>query len=259
LNLIGSGSGQSGVNLVQQSHQQQQPQLQQQQSQQKKEKQRPETWNKIEQQIFFNALRQNGKNFESITQYFNARQKRFKPSDESSSSGATSSQRSKEQIRHFFYRTWHKINKYIKIISNEASDAPTDDNTSSNSDTCVIDISSMNCSLRDIQVKCLIGYNTLMNKSHRKLINLIESSFFDRFHDFSDYLSIFSFNKGWNKKTAAKLVELIKHGWTTVREKGKIARLRMPICKISSKTAASIKLKIYSYHLINLFFFLKFN
>ncbi len=43
----------------------------------KKEKQRPETWNKADQQIFFNALRQNGKNFESITQYFNARQKRF--------------------------------------------------------------------------------------------------------------------------------------------------------------------------------------
>ena len=42
----------------------------------KKEKQRPETWNKIEQQIFFNALRQNGKNFESITQHFNARQKK---------------------------------------------------------------------------------------------------------------------------------------------------------------------------------------
>jgi hypothetical protein len=96
----------------------------------KKEKQRPETWNKIEQQIFFNALRQvcllelhfelsilqerqilkNGKNFEAITQYFNARQKRYK---------IDSAQRSKEQIRHFYYRTWHKIIKYISIPEGE--------------------------------------------------------------------------------------------------------------------------------------------
>ena len=38
----------------------------------------------------------------------------------------------------------------------------------------------------------------------------------------------------WNKKSAIKLVELINHGWTTIREKGKITRLRMPICKVSS-------------------------
>ena len=69
--------------------------------------------------------------------------------------------------------------------------------------------SNNSCSLRDIQVKCLIAYNALMNKSHR-----------------------------WNKKSALKLVELINHGWTTVREKGKITRLRLPICKVSSKTVA---------------------
>ena len=34
------------------------PQIGQQQPNPKKEKQRPETWNKLEQQIFFNALRQ---------------------------------------------------------------------------------------------------------------------------------------------------------------------------------------------------------
>ncbi len=45
--------------------------------------------------------------------------------------------------------------------------------------------------------------------------------------------------QGWNKKTSIKLVELINHGWTTVREKGKITRLRMPICKVSSKTVTS--------------------
>lgn len=156
---------------------------------QKKEKQRPETWNKNEQQIFFNALRQNGKNFESITQYFNARQKRYKIDD-----GATV-QRSKEQIRHFYYRTWHKIIKYISLPALKDGSASSENNQSS--------------WLRDIQVNCLIAFNALMNKLHR-----------------------------WNKKSAVKLVELVNHGWTTVREKGKITRLRMPICKVSSKTIA---------------------
>jgi hypothetical protein len=75
--------------------------------------------------------------------------------------------------------------------------------SSTTSTTIVLDDQ---CSLRDTQVKCLIAFNALMNKSQR-----------------------------WNKKTAIKLVELINHGWTTVREKGKITRLRMPICKLSSK------------------------
>jgi hypothetical protein len=34
---------------------------------------------------------------------------------------------------------------------------------------------------------------------------------------------------------------LVNHGWTTVREKGKINRLRMPICKVSSKTLGDEK------------------
>jgi len=142
----------------------------------KKEKQRPETWNKIEQQIFFNALRQNGKNFEAITQYFNTRQKRYK---------IDAGQRSKEQIRHFFYRTWHKVSKYISLPKVDES-------------------------IHDIQVNCVIAFNALMNKSHR-----------------------------WNKKSALKLVELINHGWTTVRKKGKITRLRMPICKPSKNSVTT--------------------
>ena len=46
---------------------------------------------------------------------------------------------------------------------------------------------------------------------------------------------------GWNKKTAVKLVELVNQGCTTVREKGKLARLRMPICKVSSKSIQNSK------------------
>jgi hypothetical protein len=173
----------------------------------KKEKQKPETWNKIEQQIFFNALGQTGKNFESLTQYFNARQKRYKL-DTNSDGALPCTQRSKEQIRHFYYRTWHKVAKYVTIPlikENAATSDATTTNQQTNSIASNYTIIIDNLPLRDIQVKCLIAYNTLMNKSHR-----------------------------WNKKTALKLVELVNHGWTTVREKGKINRLRMPICKLSS-------------------------
>ena len=34
--------------------------------------------------------------------------------------------------------------------------------------------------------------------------------------------------KGWNKKSASKVVELINHGWTTVRDKGKLSFLPPP-------------------------------
>jgi hypothetical protein len=184
---------------------------------QKKEKQRPETWNKMEQQIFFNALRQNGKNFESITQYFNARQKRFTKSDTDPTTNTNGVQRSREQIRHFYYRTLHKITKYVSIpMSKDAANA----NTSATASAAAVASSSStnilttNNSLRDTQVRCLIAYHTLMNKSLR-----------------------------WNKKTAIKLVELIDHGKVKIVEKGKITRLRMPICKVSSKTISKDELE----------------
>jgi hypothetical protein len=44
---------------------------------------------------------------------------------------------------------------------------------------------------------------------------------------------------GWNKKTSIKVVELVQHGYTTVREKGKITRIKMPTCKVSSKSTTN--------------------
>lgn len=131
---------------------------------------------------------------------------------EDGGTGASGVQRSKEQIRHFYYRTWHKIIKYIEIPKSTDTETLASMASSANSSYC---INVPNCSLRDIQVKCLIAFNTLMN------------------------------NKSycWNKKTALKLVELVNQGCTTVREKGKLTRLRMPICKVSSKTIQNSKHK----------------
>ena len=76
-------------------------------------------------------------------------------------------QRSKEQIRHFYYRTWHKIIKYVSIAMLKeslggGSGGANDDDAGGNGNE------SSSFSLRDTQVKCLIAYNALMNKSQRK-------------------------------------------------------------------------------------------
>ena len=116
----------------------------------------------------YKLLIKNGKNFESITQYFNARQKRFKLDE-----GVVGAQRSKEQIRHFYYRTWHKIAKYISLPTFKGNDqlvTSTATNSSNRriNERLVSSSPSSSCSLRDIQVKCLIAYNALMNKSLRR-------------------------------------------------------------------------------------------
>jgi hypothetical protein len=159
----------------------------------------------------------NGKNFESITQYFNARQKRYKIDD------GVNVQKSKEQIRHFYYRTWHKIIKYVSIPMLKINSSVCVNANGTNGNT------SNSNNQAQLQISCLIAFNVLMTKLHR-----------------------------WNKKSALKLVELVNHGWTTIREKGKITRLRMPICKVTGKSIASsnkIILIIIIIIIIYLFFF----
>lgn len=79
-------------------------------------------------------------------------------------------QRSREQIRHFYYRTLHKITKYVAIpVAKDNNNAATTSAGSNNA--------SSNNTLRDTQVRCLIAYNTLMNKSLRKLENVSFFSF----------------------------------------------------------------------------------
>jgi hypothetical protein len=73
-------------------------------------------------------------------------------------------QRSREQIRHFYYRTLHKITKYVAIPVAKDNNAGTTSAGSNNA--------SSNNTLRDTQVRCLIAYNTLMNKSLRKFENV---------------------------------------------------------------------------------------
>ncbi|XP_074650468.1 protein cramped-like isoform X2 [Tubulanus polymorphus] len=66
-------------------------------------------WSSQDADLFFEGLYQYGKNFEEILKYIMQRYKR---------KGDTASVRNKDQVRHFYYRTWHKISKYIKMGDN---------------------------------------------------------------------------------------------------------------------------------------------
>ena len=66
-----------------------------------------EQWSTEDKNIFFEALNEFGKNFDLIQNHF--RSKLSKRPDRLL--------KTKEQIRYFYYRTWHKISKYIEFPS----------------------------------------------------------------------------------------------------------------------------------------------
>jgi len=73
----------------------------------KSSKIRRELWSAEDTNAFFDGLNEFGKDFESI-QWFMVHRAKRKGSCEQAV-------KSKEQIRHFYYRTWHKIYKYIEF------------------------------------------------------------------------------------------------------------------------------------------------
>jgi len=73
----------------------------------KSSKIRRELWSAEDTNSFFEGLNEFGKDFESI-QWFMVNRAKRKGSCEQAI-------KSKEQLRHFYYRTWHKICKYIEF------------------------------------------------------------------------------------------------------------------------------------------------
>jgi len=64
-----------------------------------------ELWPLEDKNTFFEALNEYGKDFDAIQKYFEAKAKRKNQPD--------TMVKNKEQIRHFYYRTWHKISKHL--------------------------------------------------------------------------------------------------------------------------------------------------
>ncbi|XP_045106077.1 mucin-5AC-like isoform X2 [Portunus trituberculatus] len=71
----------------------------------KKRRRAWELWSLEDKNIFFESINECGKDFEAIQNYLTAKLRK---------KGAPRSQvKNKDQVRHFYYRTWHKISKHI--------------------------------------------------------------------------------------------------------------------------------------------------
>lgn len=73
----------------------------------KSKKIKSHNWSAQGKDIFFEALNEYGKDFEAIQRYFAVKTKK--------KSGSEVVMKTKEQIRHFYYRTWAKISKHLKF------------------------------------------------------------------------------------------------------------------------------------------------
>lgn len=138
----------------------------------KSSKIRRELWSAEDTNAFFDGLNEFGKDFESI-QWFMVHRAKRKGSCEQAV-------KSKEQIRHFYYRTWHKIYKYIEFPKE-------------------------------------------MQKVVQELYGLINYGELKRRIGFCN-------DKNWTK-----LYEMIYHGSTKIKSKGKMWRVKTPHCRALRK------------------------
>lgn len=77
----------------------------------KKVRRQWESWSTEDKNTFFEGLYEHGKDFEAIQNNIALKyKKKGKPA---------SMVKNKEQVRHFYYRTWHKITKYIDFDNGE--------------------------------------------------------------------------------------------------------------------------------------------
>ncbi|XP_071260836.1 protein cramped-like isoform X3 [Salvelinus alpinus] len=75
---------------------------------QKRPRRQWESWSAEDKNSFFEGLYEHGKDFEAIQTNIALKHKKGKPA---------SMVKNKEQVRHFYYRTWHKISKHIDFAN----------------------------------------------------------------------------------------------------------------------------------------------
>nr|XP_054754699.1 protein cramped-like [Lytechinus pictus] len=77
----------------------------------KAERKRWEAWSNQDKNLFFEAVAEHGKDFESIQRYIGQRHKKlgYPPNQN----------KNKDQVRHLYYRTCHKLLKYVKPLPDQ--------------------------------------------------------------------------------------------------------------------------------------------
>lgn len=161
----------------------------------KSSKIRSELWSAEGTNSFFEGLNEFGKDFESI-QWFMANRAKRKGSCEQVI-------KSKEQLRHFYYRTFHKISKYIEFPKG-------------------INL-FMQLIYKQLFLKMFDILFIEMQKVTQELYGLINYGELKRRIGFCN-------DKNWSK-----LYEMIYHGSTKVRSKGKMWRVKTPHCRALRK------------------------
>ncbi|XP_050355307.1 protein cramped isoform X2 [Nymphalis io] len=73
-------------------------------------------WSADEKSLFFEALNEYGKDFDAITAYICAKMKKKGMSD--------GNLKTKTQVSHFYYRTWHKLSKHVRFDENRILTIP---------------------------------------------------------------------------------------------------------------------------------------
>jgi len=79
----------------------------------KRKKRNWELWSIEDKQLFFEALNEYGKDFDAIQSYLATK---LKPRNKTVGCSQYAP-KNKDQVRHFYYRTWNKISKYLHFPS----------------------------------------------------------------------------------------------------------------------------------------------
>lgn len=160
------------------------------------------SWSQEDKNIFFEALNEYGKDFEAIQQYINNKFKKKSLPD--------SIAKTKDQIRHFYYRTWHKVSKYLKFSDGKMLYQFYKKTSTTGLSITVIrnNIKPYFLDIKKIaqELYALINYGEL-----RKKIGSV------------------------SEKTCMKLNELIYRGTVQIRFKGKTIRIKTPMCRALRK------------------------
>ncbi|KAJ8321235.1 hypothetical protein KUTeg_001211 [Tegillarca granosa] len=149
-------------------------------------------WSLKDKDAFFEGLFEFGKDFDAIQSLIAQKCKK---------KGVVPSLiKNKDQVRHFYYRTWHKIAKYIKI------------------DSAVSDTNHV--------IQNTFNFLSLNFRCEKGISGIVWSY---------NYGVLRKKIKGLNEKDGLKLGELVHNGYTIVKVRGKNVRIKTPTCNALKK------------------------
>lgn len=157
-------------------------------------------WTNVERNLFFEALNEYGKDFDSIAQYINMKQKRKNATDPA--------YKAKENVRQLYYQSYHKVSKYLRFSDGKF-----------------------------VLILCIMSHNNLNLWLYSKPYVIIDIK--KNVQELYALINYGEMRKRvtnlLNQKCFMKLRELVYKGWVSLRWKGKTYRIKTPSCKALRK------------------------